>query len=81
MKIKGEKQRTVPVSFVPTAPGEWDARLVLRFLHVLNGKRVTLAITRGLHGVATSPVVAEPVALAPQKRGDMSARRDSPRSH
>ncbi|KAN0127185.1 hypothetical protein V8E53_014991 [Lactarius tabidus] len=70
MKIKGNKQRTVLVSFVPTAPGEWDGRLVLRFLHFSEGKRVTLAITRGLHGVATSPV-AEPRPLTPQKRGDM----------
>lgn|SRR6266702_324047 len=60
MKIKGKKERTVHVSFVPTAPGELDARLVLRFVHVSlgerKGKRVTLTITRRLHGVATSSV-------------------------
>ncbi|KAI9444104.1 hypothetical protein H4582DRAFT_1919354 [Lactarius indigo] len=40
----------------PAAPGEWDARLVLRFLHVSFGKHVTLVVTRRLHGVATSAV-------------------------
>jgi hypothetical protein len=64
MKIKGKKQRTVQVSFVPTAPGEWDAQLVLRFLHVSKGKRVTLEIPRRLHGVATSPV-ATPIDKPP----------------
>ena len=68
MKIKGKKQRTVQVSFVPTAPGECDARLVLRFLHFSNGKSVTLAITRKLHGVATSPV-AKPRQITAQKPG------------
>jgi len=67
MKIKGTKQRTVNVSFVPTWPGEWNARLLLRFLHVSKGKRVTFAITRRLHGVATSPV-AKPQAPGKKKR-------------
>jgi len=61
MKIKGKKPRTIHVSFVPAAPGEWDARLVLRFLHVSLGKGdVILEITRGLHGVATSSSAGEP---------------------
>ncbi|KAH9005653.1 hypothetical protein EDB86DRAFT_2879843 [Lactarius hatsudake] len=50
MKIKGKEQRAVH------APGDWDARLVLRFLHVSLGKHVTLVVTRKLHGVATSAV-------------------------
>ena len=70
IKMKGKKQRTVQVSFAPRAAGEWDAQLELRFLHVSNGNRVTLTITRGLHGVATSPV-AEPRPLTHQKGGDI----------
>lgn len=74
MKIKGKKQRTIPVSFVPTAPGGYDARLVLRILHVSKGKRVTLAFTRMLHGVATSPV-AKPRPLTPKKPVDINLKR------
>ena len=66
--MKGKKQRTVQVSFAPRAAGEWDAQLELRFLHVSNGKRVTLTITRRLHGVATYQV-ADPRLLTPQKCG------------
>ncbi|KAH9059527.1 hypothetical protein EDB87DRAFT_1621414 [Lactarius vividus] len=56
MKIRGKEKRAVHVSFVPAAQGDWDARLVLRFLHVSLGKHVTLVVTRRLHGVATSAV-------------------------
>lgn len=65
MKIKGKKPWTLHVSFVPPAPGEWDARLVLRFLHVSLGKRVILEIPRGLHGVATSSVDKSQVPQKP----------------
>ncbi|KAH9035960.1 hypothetical protein EDB84DRAFT_1202007 [Lactarius hengduanensis] len=68
MKIKGKEQRAVHVSFVPAAPGDWDARLVLRFLHVSLGKHVTLVVTRRLHGVATS---AEDKPQAPQSPDDI----------
>ncbi|KAI9462824.1 P-loop containing nucleoside triphosphate hydrolase protein [Lactarius psammicola] len=72
MKIKGKKQRIVHVSFVSTASGEWDARLVLRFVHISSGQRVTLAITRRLHGVATSSVDNLKLRLvAPQRPDDI----------
>ena len=67
VRIKTKKQRTVQVSFAPTTPGEWDTQLVLRILQYSEGKRVTLAITRRLHGVATS----KPGSLTPQKPGDI----------
>ncbi|KAI9429206.1 hypothetical protein H4582DRAFT_2032113 [Lactarius indigo] len=55
MKMK-KKERAVHVSFAPAAPGEWYARLVLRFLHASVWRRVTFVVTRKLHGVATSVV-------------------------
>ena len=65
-----EKQRAVQVSFVPTAPGEYDARLVLRFRHFSKGINVNLAIARRLQGVATSPV-AKPTSPTPKKSGSI----------
>ena len=70
MKIKAQKQQTVQVLFVPTAPGECDARLVLSFIHVSKGQPATLTIARRLHGVATSPV-AKPRSRTPKKPGNI----------
>jgi len=69
MKIKGTRSQTVHISFAPTEPGEWDARLVLRFLHVSLGKRVILEITRRLHGIGVARATSR--ATSPWMGGDI----------
>jgi len=58
MPRKWNKPRQIHLAFLPNAPGEWCAKLVL---HFFDGRQLKMfPVTRKLRGVATSPTEKQP---------------------